>query len=318
MRLLSYLRDGRIRSGVLFDSDYVLDLNDSCYSMLIYRGEDEAFTERYCNAVLPPDMLGVLQSGDEGLNMIRRVVEWAGKNRDIASLRRLSDVKLKAPLTRANMLRDFLAFRGHVEASSRRMGTRIPEEWYRVPTYYKGDPAIFYGHLEDIPWPSYAKSLDFELEVAAIIYKKGRNVSKDRAYDFIVGYTIFNDFSIRELEAVELKLLLGPGKSKDFANGLGPWIVTRDELPDIKGLRVYAKVNGETWCDTKIEDMQWDFGDMISYASMDEYIRPGDVFGSGTVTGCTGLDIGKALKPDDVVELYVEGIGTLVNRIIKA
>ncbi|ADN51269.1 fumarylacetoacetate hydrolase family protein [Vulcanisaeta distributa] len=317
MKLLSYLRDGRVRSAVLFEDNYVVDLNDNCYAMLIDKGEDEQFAERFCNAVLPPDMLGVLQSGDEGLRLINDVIDWVRSHRDIAVVRRASDVRWKAPLTRANMLRDFLAFRGHVEASSRRMGIKVPEEWFKVPTYYKGDPAIFYGHMEDVPWPSYAKTLDFELEVAAITYKKGKDVSKDRAYDLVIGYTIFNDFSVRELEAVELRLLLGPGKSKDFANGLGPWIVTRDELPDIKGLRVYARINGEIWCDTKIEDMQWDFGDMISYVSMSEYVRPGDVFGSGTVSGCTGLDIGRSLRPGDTVELYVERIGTLINRVVR-
>ena len=115
----------------------------------------------------------------------------------------------------------------------------------------------------------------------------------------------------------EMKCLLGPAKGKDFAKGLDPWIVTKDELPDIKGLRVYAKVNGEIWCDTKAEDMRWTFEDMISHVSQDEYIRPGDVFGSDTVSGCTGLDIGKSLKPNSTVELYVEKIGTLINIVKK-
>ncbi|TRM84606.1 2-hydroxyhepta-2,4-diene-1,7-dioate isomerase, partial [Sulfolobus sp. F3] len=211
--------------------------------------------------------------------------------------------------------RDFLAFRGHVEATYRRRGQQIPEEWFKIPIYYKGDPTIFYGHMEVVPWPKYSKQVDLELEIAAIIYKKGKDIPKDKAKSYILGFTIFNDFSARDIQMMEMKGLLGPAKGKDFANGLGPWIVTKDELQDIKGLRSYVKVNGETWCDTKAEDMQWTFDDMIAYVSQDEYIRPGDIFGSGTISGCTGIDIGKSLKPNSTIELYVEKIGTLINII---
>ncbi|WP_338603255.1 fumarylacetoacetate hydrolase family protein [Sulfolobus tengchongensis] len=313
MKLVSFVRDHRVRSGVLIDNEHVADLNTSCYLMFLEKGEDEQFIERYCNALLPSDMLGVLQAGDKGLELVKEVLEWAKKRRDVVYS--INEVKLKAPLLRANMLRDFLAFRGHVEATYKRRGQQIPEEWFKIPIYYKGDPAIFYGHLEEVPWPKYSKSVDIELEIAAIIYKKGKDIDKQNAKNYILGFTIFNDFSARDIQMVEMKGLLGPAKGKDFANGLGPWIVTRDELSDIKGLRVYAKVNDEVWCDTKAEDMQWTFEDMIAYVSQDEYIRPGDVFGSGTVSGCTGIDIGKSLKPNSTIELYVEKIGILKNII---
>ncbi|MEM3759057.1 MAG: fumarylacetoacetate hydrolase family protein, partial [Saccharolobus sp.] len=295
MKLISFLKDNRVRSGVLVDES-VVDLNNSCYLMLIEKGEDEQFAERYCNSILPSDMLGVIQAGKRSIELIKEIVNWISKRRELTY--KLEEVKLKAPLQRANVLRDFLAFRGHVEATYRRRGQSIPEEWFKIPVYYKGDPAIFYGHLEEIPWPKYSNQLDIELEIAAIVYKKGKDIEKDKASDYILGFTIFNDFSARDIQMAEMKCLLGPAKGKDFAKGLGPWIVTKDELPDIKGLRVYAKVNGEIWCDTKAEDMQWTFEDMISHVSQDEYIRPGDVFGSGTVSGCTGLDIGKSLKPN--------------------
>ncbi|MEM4966426.1 MAG: fumarylacetoacetate hydrolase family protein [Sulfolobales archaeon] len=314
MKLISFLKDNRVRSGVLVDES-VVDLNNSCYLMLIEKGEDEQFAERYCNSILPSDMLGVIQAGKRSIELIKEIVNWISKRRELTY--KLEEVKLKAPLQRANVLRDFLAFRGHVEATYRRRGQSIPEEWFKIPVYYKGDPAIFYGHLEEIPWPKYSNQLDIELEIAAIVYKKGKDIEKDKASDYILGFTIFNDFSARDIQMAEMKCLLGPAKGKDFAKGLGPWIVTKDELPDIKGLRVYAKVNGEIWCDTKVEDMQWTFEDMISHVSQDEYIRPGDVFGSGTVSGCTGLDIGKSLKPNSTVELYVEKIGTLINIVKK-
>ncbi|QGA53654.1 2-hydroxyhepta-2,4-diene-1,7-dioate isomerase [Sulfolobus sp. E5-1-F] len=315
MKLLSFIKDNRVRSGVLVNDEYIADLNTSCYLMLIEKGEDEQFVERYCNAIVPPDMLGVLQAGDLGLEFIKKILEWSKKRNDV--LYNIKQVKLKAPLLRANMLRDFLAFKGHVEATYKRRGQSIPEEWFKIPIYYKGDPAIFYGHLEEVPWPKYSNHVDIELEIAAIIYKKGKDIDRRNAREYILGFTIFNDFSARDIQMAEMKGLLGPAKGKDFANGLGPWIVTKDELPDIKGLRVYAKVNDEVWCDTRAEDMQWSFEDMIAYVSQDEYIRSGDVFGSGTVSGCTGLDIGKSLKPNSSIELYVEKIGILKNIIVK-
>jgi len=316
MKLLSYLDGGRVRSAVLVEENYIADLNNSCYMMLLEEGEDEEFAEAYCNALVPADMLGVIKAGDKALELIRKIIQWAKKRREI--LISLDEIKFKAPLQRANMVRDFLAFRGHVEGAYKRRGQTIPEEWFKIPIYYKGNPAVFYGHKEDVPWPKYSNLMDFELEIGAIVYKKGKDIDRKKARDYILGYTIFNDFSARDIQMMEMNCLLGPAKGKDFANGLGPWIVTKDEIPEIKGLRVSAKVNGEVWCDTKAEDMQWSFEDMISYVSQDECVRPGDVFGSGTVSGCCGLDIGRFLEPNSIVELYVEKIGVLINRVVKS
>ncbi|MEM0165687.1 MAG: fumarylacetoacetate hydrolase family protein, partial [Saccharolobus sp.] len=184
MKLISFLKDNRVRSGVLVDES-VVDLNNSCYLMLIEKGEDEQFAERYCNSILPSDMLGVIQAGKRSIELIKDIVNWISKRRELTY--KLEEVKLKAPLQRANVLRDFLAFRGHVEATYRRRGQSIPEEWFKIPVYYKGDPAIFYGHLEEIPWPKYSNQLDIELEIAAIVYKKGKDIEKDKASDYILG-----------------------------------------------------------------------------------------------------------------------------------
>ncbi|TRM85481.1 2-hydroxyhepta-2,4-diene-1,7-dioate isomerase, partial [Sulfolobus sp. E3] len=202
MKLLSFLRGNRIRSGVIINENYVIDLNDTCYSMLLEKGEDEIFADRYCNALAPSDMLGVLQAGDKGIELIHEMINWVKKREE--HLIKLSEVKLKAPLQRANMLRDFLAFRGHVEATYRRRGQQIPEEWFKIPIYYKGDPTIFYGHMEVVPWPKYSKQVDLELEIAAIIYKKGKDIPKDKAKSYILGFTIFNDFSARDIQMMEM------------------------------------------------------------------------------------------------------------------
>ncbi|MEM0373186.1 MAG: fumarylacetoacetate hydrolase family protein [Sulfolobaceae archaeon] len=314
MKILSYKKGVEIRSGILID-DKILDINYACINELLERGEDEEFAIEYCNVIAPRDMLKLLKASENSISLLRKWYNSPPKNEEIYV--KLSEVKLASPLPKANVFRDFLAFKPHVEAAYKRRGSAIPEEWYKIPAYYKGDPTIFYGTDEEIPWPKYTNLLDFELEIAAIIYKKGKDIDVKKAKDYILGFTILNDFSARDIQMAEMKLLLGPAKGKDFAKGLGPWIVTTDELQDIKGIKVEALVNGEIWCSAKVEEMQWSFEEMISYVSQDEYIRPGDVFGSGTVDNCCGLDQGRFLKPNDVIELRVEKIGVLRNRVVK-
>jgi 2-keto-4-pentenoate hydratase/2-oxohepta-3-ene-1,7-dioic acid hydratase in catechol pathway len=313
MKLLSYRKGSEVRTGILI-GEGIIDLNRACLEFMELRGEDEDFLERYCSAILPKDMLSLLQAGERALNLIKDILRY---KEVLEVLTPLESVKLTSPLPRANTFRDFLAFRGHVEASFKRRGMVVPPEWYKRPVYYKGDPRIFVGHNEDIPWPKYSNHLDLELEIAAITYKKGKDLKGEEAKEYIIGYTILNDFSARDVQMEEMKCLLGPSKGKDFVKSLGPYIVTRDEINNILGLNVKAEVNGEVWCDTKIKDMQWSFEEMISYVSQDEFIRPGDVFGSGTITGCTGIDIGRSLRNGDIIDLYVEGIGVLRNKVVR-
>jgi 2-keto-4-pentenoate hydratase/2-oxohepta-3-ene-1,7-dioic acid hydratase in catechol pathway len=314
MILLTYKKGIERRTGVLIDKK-IIDINLSCFKYMIEKGEDEEFAESLCSVLAPTDMLRLIKGGENTLSFIKSLIQKMSNDNEV--IVELDSVKLTAPLLRANVLRDFLAFKPHVQAAYKRRGMEIPKEWYEIPVYYKGDPAIFYGTDEEVPWPKYTQLLDFELEIAAIVYKKGKDISKGEAKNFILGYSIFNDFSARDIQMKEMSLLLGPAKGKDFAKGLGPWIVTIDELPDIRGLKVKASVNGEVWCEGRVEDMQWSFEEMINYVSQDEYIRPGDVFGSGTVDNCCGLDRGRYLKPNDVVELEVEKIGVLRNRVVR-
>jgi len=314
MRILSYRRGVEIRSGILI-GDKILDVNQACVNEMLENGEDEDFVVDYCNTVAPKEMLKLLKASEKAISLLRKWNSSPPKNDELYV--KLSEVKLTSPLPRANTFRDFLAFKPHVEATYKRRGTSIPEDWYKIPVYYKGDPAVLYGSDEDIPWPKYTNRLDFELEIAAIVYKKGKDLDLKKARDYILGFTILNDFSARDIQMREMALLLGPAKGKDFAKGLGPWIVTLDELQDIRGLKVEVIVNGETWGSANVEEMQWSFEEMISYVSQDEYVRPGDVFGSGTVDNCCGLDLGKFLKPNDIVELRVEKIGVLRNRVVK-
>jgi 2-keto-4-pentenoate hydratase/2-oxohepta-3-ene-1,7-dioic acid hydratase in catechol pathway len=229
--------------------------------------------------------------------------------------REVGEARLLAPL-RPRSLRDFLAFEGHLKGALGRLGREIPDEWYEVPAYYKGMPDTVIGPEDEIPWPAWTERLDHELELAAVIGRRCRDVPASEAAEVIFGYTIWNDVSARDVQTRELPVGMGPGKAKDWdgSNVLGPCLVTADEL-DAGDLGMSVRVNGETWGRDTSASMHHTFADMIAYASRDQTLYPGEVFGSGTAAGGSGLELDRRLNPGDVVELEIEGIGTLRNRI---
>jgi 2-keto-4-pentenoate hydratase/2-oxohepta-3-ene-1,7-dioic acid hydratase in catechol pathway len=223
--------------------------------------------------------------------------------------------RLLAPL-RPRSLRDFLAFEGHLKNAYARLGRDIPAEWYDVPAYYKGMPDTVIGPDEVIPWPTWTDKLDHELELAAVIGAGGRDLAVDDAPAAIFGYTIWNDLSARDVQARELPVGMGPGKAKDWdgSNVLGPCIATPDEL-DLARARMQVRVNGEVWGEDSPASMHHSFADMIAYVSRGQTLHAGEVLGSGTAAGGSGLELDRWLAPGDVVELEIDGIGVLRNRI---
>jgi len=227
----------------------------------------------------------------------------------------VKDARLLAPL-RPRSLRDFLTFEGHLHNALTRLGRPIPTEWFDVPAFYKGMPDTVIGPDEEIPWPSYTQKLDHELELAAIIGRRGKNIAKENALDYVFGYTIWNDVSARDVQTRELPIGMGPAKAKDWdgSNVLGPCIVTADEL-DPSNLRMAVRVNGEVWGEDTSAHMHHTFADLIHYAAQAQTLYPGEVFGSGTAAGGSGLELDRWLKEGDIVEMEIEGIGVLRNRI---
>jgi 2-keto-4-pentenoate hydratase/2-oxohepta-3-ene-1,7-dioic acid hydratase in catechol pathway len=223
--------------------------------------------------------------------------------------------RLLAPL-RPRSLRDFLAFEGHLKNAYTRLGRDIPAEWYEVPAYYKGMPDTVIGPDVEVPWPAWTDKLDHELELAAVIGTGGRDIGVDDAPAAIFGYTIWNDLSARDVQARELPVGMGPGKAKDWdgSNVLGPCIATPDEL-DLAGARMQVRVNGEVWGEDTPASMHHSFADMIAYVSRGQTLHAGEVLGSGTAAGGSGLELDRWLQPGDVVELEIDGIGVLRNRI---
>jgi 2-keto-4-pentenoate hydratase/2-oxohepta-3-ene-1,7-dioic acid hydratase in catechol pathway len=244
----------------------------------------------------------------------------------------VSQVRLLPPLQPPSV-RDFVTFEEHVEGVRRSVdGTAgVPEQWYTAPTFYFTNPHAIYGPGDGIPVPPGSAVLDFELEVAAVIGREGRDLTPERARDHIVGYTVFNDWSARDLQSAEMRVGLGPCKGKDTATTLGPHLVTADELEpfrDAEGLlrlALTAEVNGEKVGEDLLSHMSWTFEEMVAYASRGTRVVPGDVLGSGTcgnggclaeLWGRRGEQTPPPLVPGDTVTLTVEGIGTLTNTVV--
>jgi fumarylacetoacetate (FAA) hydrolase len=216
-----------------------------------------------------------------------------------------------------------------VRAARFNRGAEIPPEWYQIPTFYFSNTSEIYGHDQAVPYPLGSRALDFELEIACIISREGKDIPVDQAATYIAGYTIMNDWSARDFQLLDMKLNLGPGKGKDFATSLGPWLVTPDELePRRTGsgaserydMTMLARIDGQELSRGNFKDIYYSFQQMIAYASRNARLRPGDVLGSGTVgTGCL-LELGTAVHPwlqrGEVIELEIDGIGILRNTIV--
>jgi fumarylacetoacetate (FAA) hydrolase len=218
----------------------------------------------------------------------------------------LEDVRLLAPVLHPPSVRDFYAFEAHVRTARAARGLDVPREWYEQPVFYFSNPAAIYGPEAEIPYPDVTEELDYELELAAIVGAAGQ----------IAGFTVMNDWSARDLQRAEMRVGLGPAKGKDFATSLGPVVVTADEFPGTAGMMV-ARVNGEERSRGDLSSMHHSWEAIRAHAARNTVLRPGDVLGSGTVgSGCIlEHGDGRWLRPGDVVELEVEGIGVLTNTV---
>jgi fumarylacetoacetate (FAA) hydrolase len=218
----------------------------------------------------------------------------------------LAAVRLRAPVPYPPSVRDFYAFERHVATARSRRGLEVPREWYAAPVFYFSNPAAVYRDGDEVPKPADTEKLDYELELAAVIGSDGG----------IEGFTIMNDWSARDLQKMEMAVGLGPAKGKDFATSLGPVLVTPDELGELR-LEMVARVNGEERSRGNLADMHWSWAQLAEHARRNTRLVPGDVLGSGTVgTGCIlEHGDGRWLRPGDVVELEIEGIGVLRNVV---
>jgi 2-keto-4-pentenoate hydratase/2-oxohepta-3-ene-1,7-dioic acid hydratase in catechol pathway len=274
------------------------------------------------NGALPDNMLQFIDHHEQYFSII--------KEQGLANAKAtypLGAVKLLAPLPNPRSFRDYVSFEQHLQNAASRFGHSIAQEWYEMPIFYFTNHQAIYGPEDEIARPSKETKLDYELEMACIIGKKGKNIKAEEAEDYIFGYTVFNDWTARSIQGAEMKVHLGPAKGKDFANAIGPCIVTKDEMNQYMqdngrfNVRMTSKINSYLICEGNFNTIHYTFGQMIERASENNVtLYPGDILGSGTVGWGSLIETGgeahRFLEPGDVVEFEIEGIGVLKNYVV--
>jgi fumarylacetoacetate (FAA) hydrolase len=311
--------DDSLVAGVLHDG-WAVDLSQAAAEAgLEWGGADLDLGEMLQYELVDLDVLRELTR--------RALTDGQARRYDDAPLAwRLDEVDLGAPIPFPTSVRDFYAFEQHVQAARARRGLGMIPEWYEVPVFYFSNHNAIVGPNEAIVRPKATHELDFELEIACVIQHAGIDIPVGEAADYILGYTVMNDWSARDVQRLEMKMNLGPAKGKDFATSLGPWIVTPDELAARAtgegryDMAMLARINGREVSRGNFRDLHFTFAQMIARASEDVLLLPGDVLGSGTVgTGCI-LELGPEnvpwLEPGDLVEMEIEGLGVLANRVV--
>ncbi|RYP84066.1 fumarylacetoacetate hydrolase family protein [Nocardioides guangzhouensis] len=270
------------------------------------------------------DLVGLL-AADRGTR--EEAADLAAQNDGL----RPADVVLLPPVYPVAM-RDFLTFESHVEGVSKGMqgASHVPDEWYAAPSFLFMAPHAVHGPYDDVAMPADTARLDFELELAAVVCRDVRNVTPEEARSAIGGYCVMNDWSARDVQRREMTLGLGPSKGKDFATTIGPWVVTADELEDCRDedgfldLNMEVRVNGAPVGGDRSGHMGWSFEHLVSYASRASWVKAGEVLASGTCgTGALAETWGRTGELDpppiqvgDVVEMTVERVGTVRNRVV--
>ena len=282
------------------------------------------------------DMLALIKAGPEAL---REVARLAGRHAGDRSLwLPLGELDFLSPVPVPEQIRDASMFPQHIRnaaAGMRRIRAaragrapaeeearplaEVPEAFRRQPIFYFQNRFNVVGHDATVTWPAASEVMDFELEFGVFIGRDGRDIPREKARDHIFGYAIYNDFSARDVQADEMEAGFGPAKSKSFAgaNAIGPWIVTGDEIPDPAALEASVTVNGELWGRSDSSGMLHDLDGIIAYLSRDETLKAGEFIGLGTMGQGCGLELGRYLRHGDVVELSVERIGRLRNRVLR-
>jgi 2-keto-4-pentenoate hydratase/2-oxohepta-3-ene-1,7-dioic acid hydratase in catechol pathway len=312
MRLVTFeveSASGRQRKTGAVSGEHIIDLAAARADQLHQAGRPATAGR----LAIPTDMIALLELGEPALEAAAEAIAHADKQQNEWPLKlsySADEVRLLAPIPRPPSLRNFMTVQEHV---LRVFKNEPPEEWSNIPVYYNGNCDEIYGPDDTVPWPEYTEKLDFELQLCAVVGKRGRNISSERADELIVGYTIYNDWSARDIQVREMSVGLGPGNSKDFGSSIGPVIITKDEFD--AGVPMQVRVDGQVWSTTTLGTMKFAFPELIAWISQEQTLRPGDLLASGTVGNGCGVELDRWISEGSVVELEVGGIGVLRNFV---
>jgi 2-keto-4-pentenoate hydratase/2-oxohepta-3-ene-1,7-dioic acid hydratase in catechol pathway len=324
LKLATFLTDGSERLGLVHsDGRCVFDLAAAAARDGV---SNPAFRS----------MLALIEADEAGAEAAQDTFRKRGGEEDLSF--GIDSVRLLSPLPQPPQIRDAMSYplhiqqslrRGHAMAALKREGEaasnailakpldELPSVYRTIPIYYITNRMTVRGHGSTVRWPRYSQQMDYELELAAVTRRSRANIPLAEARNHIFGYTIFNDFSARDVQGLEMEGRLGPSKAKSFDGGnvLGPWIVTTDEVQDAQDLKVEVRVNGQVRSRGDTSGMLFSFEQILAHASQDETIHSGECFASGTVGNCSGYELGRYLDDGDVVELEIEKIGVLKNKV---
>ncbi|WP_065756251.1 fumarylacetoacetate hydrolase family protein [Bradyrhizobium paxllaeri] len=324
MKLATFKSGGQDKIGIVHGGD--TRIFDLAAAAARSESANPAFTS----------MLALIDAGDAALEAAAAAFEKHGKDESLSIP--VATAEILAPVPEPRQMRDGMSFplhilqapRGQLKLASRARNDmaelarieaeplgELPEVYRKQPIYYITNRFSVRGTNTTVKWPRYSQVMDYELEFGIVTRNKGANISATRAKGHIFGYTIFNDFSARDAQRIEMEGRLGPAKGKSFDGGnvMGPWIVTPDEIGDPYKLKMEARVNGERRSQGVSEGMLFSFEEIIAHVSKDETLMPGEFIGSGTVGNGCGLELGWYLEHGDTIELEVEKIGILKNRV---
>lgn len=315
MRLATFSAGGAPRVGARSDGGQIVDLNAGYYAACKAKGQP--VTEAQANAALPSEMVAFLSLGDAAIDAARDVLKYvaeAGANvtgpYGLRVVHAESDVRFLSPLLRPSKIIGIgLNYRDHAEEQ----GARIP----KAPMIFSKFPSSLIGASEPIVYPRVTQQLDWEVELAFVIGKTGKEIPVEKAFDYIAGYTIFNDMTARDIQLAERQWLRG--KTPDAITPVGPYIVTKDEVPNPGNLAVKCWVNGELMQESRTDQLIFDIPFLVSFLSAAFTLEPGDIIATGTPGG-----VGFAREPaifmnvGDRVKCEVEGLGTIENEVVAS
>lgn len=289
-----------------------IDVRTAERCRLMAQGATASAARRLSAALVPGSLAAALENGNAFTAAARAAVASAPPEAHVSA----DAARFLAPVD-PPAYRDFMAFERHFRFSYDRVGTPVPDVLYELPVSYMGSAQAIIGPEDEVRWPAYSEHIDYELELGIVIGRGGRDLTPGRALEHVLGFTLLNDFSARDMQFREMAGRLGPSKGKHFATAVGPAIITVDAV-DPAGLELSARINGEEWSRATSGSILWSVAELVAWASAGEPLVAGTLLGSGTVGGGTGFELNRRLASGDVVELEMAGLGVLRNRIVTA